>query len=77
MSSIRDLISDHDVALIRASGYFDEAWYVERYQDVKMLGMDPVEHYLWLGSRIGRSPSRNFSSPGYLSATIGTSEQQA
>jgi glycosyltransferase involved in cell wall biosynthesis len=68
MSSIRDLISDHDVALIRASGYFDEAWYVERYQDVKMLGMDPVEHYLWLGSRIGRSPSRNFSSPGYLSA---------
>lgn len=53
MKSIRN--GDQEVVL--GAGSFDEEWYVEQYPDVKMLGMDPLEHYLWIGSKIGRLPS--------------------
>ncbi|HEX7852812.1 MAG TPA: rhamnan synthesis F family protein [Sphingobium sp.] len=33
---------------------FNAAWYLEEYPDVAQLGMDPLEHYLWLGKRLGR-----------------------
>jgi len=38
------------------SGQFDANWYVRRYPDVLLSGMDPAEHYLWLGKRLGRRP---------------------
>lgn len=60
------LFSGGDINLIKASGLFDEAWYLERYPDVKILGMDPIEHYLWLGERLHRDPSPGFSSSDYL-----------
>ncbi|HUD91008.1 glycosyltransferase [Sphingobium sp.] len=47
---------------------FDQAWYLNTYQDVHILQMDPVEHYLWLGARLGRNPSPHFSSNAYLEA---------
>jgi lipopolysaccharide biosynthesis protein len=53
---------------LRRSGFFDEQWYIRTYPDVAILGIDPIEHYLWLGSRLGRDPSPNFSSRGYLAA---------
>lgn len=59
-------LSESDVSLVRASSLFDAEWYLERYQDVKMMGVDPVEHFLWIGHRIGRSPSEAFSVPRYL-----------
>lgn len=34
--------------------YFDPAWYLEEYPDVLLLDMEPLEHYLWLGQRLGR-----------------------
>jgi FMN phosphatase YigB (HAD superfamily) len=34
--------------------YFNPNWYLEEYPDVAQLGMDPLEHYLWLGRRLGR-----------------------
>lgn len=40
----------------RSSRQFDERWYLEQYPDVKLIGMDPAEHYLWIGRRLGRSP---------------------
>jgi hypothetical protein len=52
------LDDDDEVANLRNSGQFDEAWYVEEYPDVKMIGMDPARHYLWLGARLGRRPSQ-------------------
>ncbi len=55
-----------EIDLIKASGLFDEPSYLERYPDVKFLGMDPVEHYLWLGARLGRDPSPSFSTKGYV-----------
>lgn len=33
---------------------FDPLWYLERYPDVAKSGLDPREHYLWLGRRLGR-----------------------
>lgn len=58
--------SQDDVDLVKVSGLFDEPWYLDRYQDVRMLGMDPIEHYLWLGAKMGRDPSARFSTKGYL-----------
>lgn len=36
---------------------FDADWYVQRYPDVRLSGLQPLEHYLWIGQRLGR-PSR-------------------
>lgn len=58
-------VSESDVALVRASSFFDVEWYQERYQDVKIMGVDPVEHFLWIGHRLGRSPSPAFCVPSY------------
>ncbi|WVT77564.1 glycosyltransferase family 4 protein (plasmid) [Sinorhizobium chiapasense] len=45
---------------------FDEAWYLERYPDVAALKMDPIKHFLWIGAKIGRSPSIDFDTNSYL-----------
>ena len=50
-------ILDEDVAALKASGAFDEEWYVNEYLDVRQSGIDPARHYLWLGVRLGRKPS--------------------
>jgi glycosyltransferase involved in cell wall biosynthesis len=38
------------------SDFFDADWYLSRYPDVALSGMNPAEHYQWLGRRLGRSP---------------------
>lgn len=38
-----------------ASDIFDAAWYLATYPDVAMLGMDPAEHYAWIGKEMGRA----------------------
>lgn len=50
-------VTEAEVLLLRASGKFDDQWYIENYPDVEALGMDPAAHYLWLGRRLGRKPS--------------------
>ncbi|NWK94269.1 hypothetical protein DM806_00860 [Sphingobium lactosutens] len=59
-------VSADDVARIKESDLFDAAWYLKTYPDVAILQMDPVEHYLWLGARLGRNPSPHFSTTSYL-----------
>lgn len=51
--------------LIRASGLFDAAWYLETYADVRKAGIDPALHYLRRGGIEGRDPSIHFSSRAY------------
>jgi glycosyltransferase involved in cell wall biosynthesis len=36
---------------------FDPAWYLSTYRDVAMLGMEPAEHYSWIGRVLGRAPN--------------------
>lgn len=43
-----------EVAAFRATGQFDDVWYLTEYPDVAMTKMDPAEHYLWIGKRLGR-----------------------
>jgi glycosyltransferase involved in cell wall biosynthesis len=35
----------------------DAEWYLSTYPDVAMLGMDPVEHYNWIGRSLRRAPN--------------------
>jgi len=42
-------------ALMR-SGMFDPNWYLERYSDVRELGVDPYRHYIQSGVYEGRLP---------------------
>jgi GT2 family glycosyltransferase/glycosyltransferase involved in cell wall biosynthesis len=51
-------ISKEELDRFRRSNAFDEAYYLEQYPDVAELGMDPLEHYLWIGKRLGRSGIR-------------------
>ena len=52
--------------MIRDCDLFDGDWYVERYPDVKTLGIEPAEHYLWFGAQLERNPSRRFDTAGYI-----------
>jgi hypothetical protein len=54
-----------DVALVRASGLFDEDWYLRRYPDVALAHVDPIVHYLTLGAAQGRDPSPLFQTEYY------------
>lgn len=47
-------LSDAEVAAFRASGEFDEQWYLNEYPDVAKSGIDPARHYLWIGRKLGR-----------------------
>jgi glycosyltransferase involved in cell wall biosynthesis len=40
---------------------FDAAWYLAEYPDVALSGMDPFEHYQWIGHKLGRAPNSSTS----------------
>lgn len=39
---------------------FDTGWYLERYNDVKMNGMNPLAHYILFGMKENRLPYESF-----------------
>jgi len=51
---------------VRASGLFDEEWYLRTYPEVARAGADPVAHYLEFGVSEGRDPSTQFNTRWYL-----------
>lgn len=55
-----------DLALIRDSALFDEAWYLTQNPDVAQSRMSPAFHYLQTGGFEGRDPGPKFSSSWYL-----------
>lgn len=52
--------------IIRASHFFDEAWYRRTYPDVAMLDLDPALHYVLYGAGLGRDPSPAFNTRFYF-----------
>lgn len=54
-------VLETDKQELRASGLFDEAWYCQSYPDVAQSGIEPAEHYLWIGARLGRRPGPGVS----------------
>jgi GT2 family glycosyltransferase/glycosyltransferase involved in cell wall biosynthesis len=51
--------------LLRASGLFDEAFYLAENSDVAENGMDPIRHYLLCGDKEGRMPNPFFDPSHY------------
>lgn len=51
--------------MIADSGLFDPDWYLSRYPDVGILGLDPFEHFIKCGSEMLRSPRALFDARFY------------
>lgn len=49
-------VSPADVLALKNSDTFDAEWYSSEHPDVAKSGLDPAEHFLWLGQKLGRSP---------------------
>jgi hypothetical protein len=56
--------SSRDIGHLQAS--FDRTFYVERYPDMALGVVDPLEHYALFGWKEGRDPSEWFSTRHYL-----------
>lgn len=52
------------------SGMFDDAFYLERYPDVRGSGLEPAWHYIRYGAFELRDPSDQFSSAAYFANNI-------
>lgn len=53
------------VSEIRASGRFNESWYLKRNPDVAASGWDAISHYVHFGANEGRDPSPDFNAAAY------------
>ena len=62
----RFLLETRNLKLLRASGLFDETWYLSNNPDVAQAKVDPLRHYLRHGGFEGRDPSSKFYSDFYL-----------
>ncbi|TRO13758.1 glycosyltransferase [Ectopseudomonas mendocina] len=52
-------------AVLERSGCFTPEWYLERYPEVAMLGVDPLDDYLNGGFESGRNPNQFFDGDFY------------
>lgn len=67
LKDIKSLYKDwRCISLIRKSEFYDAAWYVENYIDVKSANLDPAIHYYMNGALEGRDPSPKFNTLTYL-----------
>ena len=59
---------EHEVILrkVRASGLFDEKYYLEHNEDVRVSGVDPLSHFIEFGVYELRNPSPFFDLKWYL-----------
>ena len=59
--SFRDFLNSESRDIVIKSGLFDEEWYLNEYEDVKINNLDPINHFLKLGYFEGCKPSKNFN----------------
>ncbi|NLA79564.1 MAG: glycosyltransferase, partial [Chloroflexi bacterium] len=55
-----------DKKLIEKSGLFDPQYYLDSNPDLKILSINPLEHFVMSGWREGRNPSARFNTKFYL-----------
>ena len=55
-----------DHRIIASSGLFNQAYYLENYEDVAGSGVDPLEHYCNHGWKEQRNPNKEFNTHYYL-----------
>ena len=58
-------LTESERQLIADSGLFDADWYAEKYRDVGIVGLDPLDHFLRIGIYMGREPGPLFDSKHY------------
>ncbi|MBB4148595.1 hypothetical protein ACFSUK_15110 [Sphingobium scionense] len=51
---------------VNDSGIFDEAWYTSTYQDVAIVGLPPLYHFVQFGLMLKRDPGPDFDTQYYL-----------
>ena len=49
---------------------FDAPWYLEQNQDVKLSGVNPLQHYWEFGAKEGRNPNAFFDTLWYLDENL-------
>lgn len=49
-----------DYELIKNSGYFDTEFYIDEYPNILDFKLDPIVHYMFLGSRCNYKPNKFF-----------------
>ena len=54
-------VNENDLGALQNSGSFDKEWYSQQYPEVKIVGLDPLKHYLWVGKKLGREPLMNIA----------------
>tara|TARA_A100001391_G_scaffold205189_1_gene204037 strand:+ start:5920 stop:8328 length:2409 start_codon:yes stop_codon:yes gene_type:complete len=59
------LPNDAEIRKLNESGLFDSRWYLDNYPDVNHSGMDAASHFLWIGYKIGRKPSKEISNSDF------------
>ena len=52
--------------MLLASGLFDPTFYLSQYKDVADSGVNPLEHYILVGTTEGRKPNLYFDTAYYL-----------
>jgi glycosyltransferase involved in cell wall biosynthesis len=58
-------IAPEDIAALKVSGLFDEAYYLRCYPDIADGDTPPFEHFFHFGHREGRWPNLYFDTPWY------------
>lgn len=56
---------DQDIEILKNTPLFQADWYLSKFGDVKILGMDPETHYLKYGALLERNPSPDFDAHYY------------
>ena len=60
------LTAKDDRRCVVKSGLFDTSWYLAQYPEAAASNLDPLDHYLTIGWRQGRSPGPRFDAARYL-----------
>ena len=55
-------LTQEKIQVIKDSGLFDAEWYAKKYPDVALSGLDFYEHYLKIGSKLGRVSAPKYNS---------------
>ncbi len=51
---------------VKNSGLFDRDWYLAKYRDVGISGIQPLAHFVRIGMKIGRDPGPRFNTRYYI-----------
>ena len=75
--TIKDVITNinYELRFIRDSNLFDEVWYLNKYPDVGISGINPLIHFLKYGGKLGRNPGPRFDTNAYLKLYIDVAQE--